>query len=254
VRISRLTTAGLLLGFALGGFFDGILLHQVLQWHHLLSAVEASWLDLRGQVVVDGLFHVATYALALVGLLLLVRSAPELAAAPSGRPLMAALLAGFAGWHIVDAVLSHWLLGIHRIRMDTAVPLAWDLGWLAVFGLVPLLAAWALSDRHGPPASPRRSAAAGVAIALTVVGAGAVAARPAGGDATIAVFPQGTGFAEIASAVDRAEARLRWSDPSGLVWALDLPPRGDVTPLRQQGAVVVDGGFTLFGCLPRSQP
>lgn len=29
--------AGYLLGFALGGFFDGILLHQVLQWHHLLD-------------------------------------------------------------------------------------------------------------------------------------------------------------------------------------------------------------------------
>lgn len=28
---------GAALGFALGGFFDGILLHQILQWHHLLS-------------------------------------------------------------------------------------------------------------------------------------------------------------------------------------------------------------------------
>jgi uncharacterized membrane protein len=28
------------LGFAFGGFFDGILLHQVLQWHHLLSLVK----------------------------------------------------------------------------------------------------------------------------------------------------------------------------------------------------------------------
>lgn len=31
----RAALAGGLLGFALGGFFDGILLHQVLQWHHL---------------------------------------------------------------------------------------------------------------------------------------------------------------------------------------------------------------------------
>ena len=253
--MTRLTTAGLLLGFALGGFFDGILLHQVLQWHHLLSAVEASWLDLRGQVLADGLFHVVTYGLAVAGLLLLVRSAPDLAAAPSARPLLTPLLAGFAGWHIADAVLSHWLLGIHRIRMDTSAPLAWDLGWLAVFGLLPLLAAWVLSRRHGgPPAGRHRAAAAGASLALTVVAAGAVAARPAGGDATIAVFPQGTGFAEIATAVDRAQARLRWSDPSGLVWALDLPPRGDVGPLRQQGAIVVAGGFTPFGCLPRRLP
>jgi uncharacterized membrane protein len=30
--------AGLLFGLGLGGFFDGILLHQVLQWHHMLSS------------------------------------------------------------------------------------------------------------------------------------------------------------------------------------------------------------------------
>src|SRR3954452_6378266 len=30
---------GAILGFAFGGFLDGILLHQVLQWHHFLSLV-----------------------------------------------------------------------------------------------------------------------------------------------------------------------------------------------------------------------
>jgi uncharacterized membrane protein len=41
-RVATGAEAGLpwliLLGFALGGFFDGILLHQILQWHHLLSS------------------------------------------------------------------------------------------------------------------------------------------------------------------------------------------------------------------------
>lgn len=35
-----------LLSVALSGFFDGILLHQVLRWHHLLSGVQdPRWLD-----------------------------------------------------------------------------------------------------------------------------------------------------------------------------------------------------------------
>nr|WP_247878984.1 DUF2243 domain-containing protein [Azospirillum brasilense] len=60
--------AGYLLGFALGGFFDGILLHQVLQWHHLLSAVESSAVrDIRVQILADGLFHAAMYVVAAVG-------------------------------------------------------------------------------------------------------------------------------------------------------------------------------------------
>ena len=29
--------AGILLGLGLGGFFDGIVLHQILQWHHMLT-------------------------------------------------------------------------------------------------------------------------------------------------------------------------------------------------------------------------
>jgi Predicted membrane protein (DUF2243) len=46
--------AGYLLGFAMGGFFDGIL-HQVLQWHHLLSGVQRSGLqDLRVRILADG--------------------------------------------------------------------------------------------------------------------------------------------------------------------------------------------------------
>ena len=34
-----LIAAGLLLGTGLGGFVDGILLHQILQWHNMLSSV-----------------------------------------------------------------------------------------------------------------------------------------------------------------------------------------------------------------------
>ena len=29
--------AGILFGLGLGGFFDGIVLHQMLQWHHMLT-------------------------------------------------------------------------------------------------------------------------------------------------------------------------------------------------------------------------
>ena len=54
-----------LLGFALSGFFDGILLHQILQWHHLLSATGG---DLAFQVAADGWFHVGMYAIAVAGL------------------------------------------------------------------------------------------------------------------------------------------------------------------------------------------
>src|SRR5690606_24499667 len=102
-------------GFALGGFFDGILLHQILQWHHLLSNVSGG--DLRFQVAADGYFHALMYIVAGIGLWMLWRRA--LSRAPlSGTALLAEMMIGFGAWHIVDSVLSHWVLGIHRIRME----------------------------------------------------------------------------------------------------------------------------------------
>ena len=32
----------MLYGIGLGGFVDGIVLHQVLQWHHMVSDVDAT--------------------------------------------------------------------------------------------------------------------------------------------------------------------------------------------------------------------
>ncbi|WP_376097658.1 DUF2243 domain-containing protein [Roseomonas sp. CCTCC AB2023176] len=70
-----LLLAGGVIGFALGGFFDGILLHQVLQWHHFLSLVQGAALrQIGNQILADGLFHVAVYAIAAVGLVLLWRA------------------------------------------------------------------------------------------------------------------------------------------------------------------------------------
>ncbi|TIN47498.1 MAG: DUF2243 domain-containing protein, partial [Mesorhizobium sp.] len=47
----RTRVGWLLLGFALGGFFDGIVLHQILQWHHLLSGLaDPAGSDLRFQI------------------------------------------------------------------------------------------------------------------------------------------------------------------------------------------------------------
>ncbi len=69
--------AGILFGLGLGGFLDGIVLHQLLQWHHMLSSwyptntIENLELNIRW----DGIFHSITYALLVVGLFVLWQSA-----------------------------------------------------------------------------------------------------------------------------------------------------------------------------------
>lgn len=130
--------AGYALGFGLGGFFDGILLHQILQWHHLLSGIEEARQDIRVLILTDGLFHALMYLVAAAGLWLLWRSRRASVGEGADRLLFANVLIGFGAWHILDSVLSHWILGIHRIRMDVENQLFWDLLWFAAFGLLPL--------------------------------------------------------------------------------------------------------------------
>src|SRR3954454_21578283 len=54
---------GLILGVGLGGFFDGIVLHQVLQWHHMFSSIDSTDTEpgLRMNTLGDGLFHTVTW-------------------------------------------------------------------------------------------------------------------------------------------------------------------------------------------------
>jgi uncharacterized membrane protein len=166
----RLKLPALLLGFALGGFFDGILLHQILQWHHLLSGVVDDG-RLRFHMLWDGLFHAAHYLLALAGLWLLLarrRNAPV-----AGAVLAGGALIGFGAWHLLDAVLNHWILGLHRIRQDVAEPLPWDLLFFGLGGAAVALGTWVGSQRGGP-----KGGAGAVALAAAVLVAAPVAALP----------------------------------------------------------------------------
>jgi uncharacterized membrane protein len=73
---SPLLVAGIMLGVGLGGFVDGIVLHQILQWHHLVSEpYPPETVDnLKLNTLLDGLFHAFTWVMTAVGLALLWRA------------------------------------------------------------------------------------------------------------------------------------------------------------------------------------
>ena len=242
--------AGYMLGFAIGGFFDGILLHQVLQWHHLLSGLQGGRFDdLRFQIMADGLFHLLMYLIGFAGLYLLWRSHEEFAAPGADRFLAACALIGLGVWHILDAFASHWFLGIHRIRMDSATPLVWDLAWFIVFGILPLAVGWLLrTDKPGCGARP------GAAATLTVLilAGGTWASLPPAGltqGPLLVVFRPGVTPGQAAAAMNAVAGRLVWSDPSDQVWAIEVPEGTNALRLYAQGALVVGGSLLPAGCL-----
>ena len=257
-RARTLLLGGFSLGFALGGFFDGILLHQILQWHHLLSGLaDPAFADIRVQILADGLFHALMYVIAAVGLWLLWRGRRGLAEV-GARRLLGWALVGSGVWHIVDGLVSHWLLGLHRIRMDVDNKLFWDLLWFFAFGVAAVVAGWWLTRTgtgHIGGGGGMRRAAAPLLLALAAGIAGAVAALPPpGGTATLVLFRPGTAPADALTALAAVDGRTVWSDPSGQLWAIDLPEGGSALGLYRQGALLLSNGVVPAGCLDWFRP
>jgi uncharacterized membrane protein len=236
--------AALLLGFALGGFFDGILLHQVLQWHHLLSKVDAVT-DLRTQILADGLFHVLMWVFAVAALLRLHGRRAALGGTHAGAVLASAALYGFALWQAVDVVVFHWVAGIHNVRVQVPHPLAWDVGWLFAFGVPPLLLARWLTTRDGPsgPAVAR-------SLAVLAMTAGTWSAWPlAPQDDAVIVFAPSISAAQAFDALARLDARVGWVDTSGGVWSVRWAQPPSTIRLVTEGAILVSGSPLAFGCI-----
>lgn len=241
--------AGALLGFAMGGFFDGILLHQTLQWHHLLSAIRTGILgDLRMQVAADGLFHAVMYVLAAFGLWILYRVWKRAPAAPM-RPLWPTFWMGFGMWHIVDALFSHWIIGIHRIRMDSDMPLVWDVAWLVVFGLAPFFVGWRGRSSGGGP--PKRRSRVGVGLLIVALSCAATANLfPLRGDndTTVVALRPNASAADLLQALGGTDARIVWTDRAGGVWVLQGLSLRERLALYGAGALYVSGTTSPAGC------
>ncbi|MDO5759134.1 MAG: DUF2243 domain-containing protein [Rhodobacterales bacterium] len=142
------TAAGILFGLGIGGFFDGIVLHQILQWHHMASSAGYSTQTVEGlrwNTLFDGLFHAATYIFVIVGLILLWRSARRRHLQWSTRLLAGTLLMGFGLFNLVEGVVDHHLLGLHHV--NETVPreqwILWDTGFL-IWGATMFIAGWFL--------------------------------------------------------------------------------------------------------------
>ncbi|HEV7816400.1 MAG TPA: DUF2243 domain-containing protein [Janthinobacterium sp.] len=144
-------SAGILLGLGVGGFFDGIVLHQLLQWHHMLSSAgyPATTLDnLRLNILWDGIFHAATYVFILAGLAILWRGARRTHVPWSPLALLGTMLMGFGLFNLVEGIVDHHILKIHHVN-ETVPPdqwIYWDLGFLA-WGALMLAGGWSIWRR-----------------------------------------------------------------------------------------------------------
>lgn len=135
----RLIAAAILLGVGLGGFFDGIVLHQILQWHHMVSTVTPpdTVENLELNTLGDGLFHAATWVVTVAGVFTLMSSNGATNAPGGMRTLVGGALAGWGGFNVVEGIVDHHLLNLHHVRPGPD-ELAYDVVFL-VWGAVMLV-------------------------------------------------------------------------------------------------------------------
>jgi uncharacterized membrane protein len=134
-----LIAAATTLGIGLGGFLDGILFHQVLQFHNMLSAegyypktglpAETIVVNMQINMFWDGLFHLFTWLTTVAGLGLLWRAGQSVNVPWSTKTLIGGLLLGWGVFNLVEGAINHHILHIHHVT-ETENHVMWDVAFL----------------------------------------------------------------------------------------------------------------------------
>ena len=143
VNLKPLVVAGTFLGIGLGGFVDGIVFHQLLQTHNMLSArfPKTTIPNMEINMFWDGLFHSMTWTMTVIGLALLWRAGARRDEVPwSGKAFVAALFLGWGLFNFVEGIIDHHILNIHHVveRFGQSV---FDYAFLAS-GLIFIIGGW----------------------------------------------------------------------------------------------------------------
>ena len=153
MKIDPLARAGLVLGLGLGGFADGIVLHQILQWHHMVCVTAhcqpRSIEHLKQQNVQDGYFHLAVWVLTIIGVALLFQAGHHRVIRWSGRALLGSMLAGWGAFNLIEGLIDHHVLGIHHVLPGSPNQLLADLLFLTS-GVLGAIVGWLMARPPAP--------------------------------------------------------------------------------------------------------
>jgi uncharacterized membrane protein len=133
-RMVPLVSTSVILGIGIGGFIDGIALHQILQWHEMLSnklppvnlvakSVNMFW---------DGIFHAFSLLVTIIGIFSLFDLFSRSDVIVSKKIFIGGLILGWGLFNIVEGVIDHHLLKLHNVREISNYSDAWNYGFLAV--------------------------------------------------------------------------------------------------------------------------
>lgn len=143
-RSGILIASGFLIGTGLSGFVDGILLHEILQWHHMFTGLRpaVNLPNIEINTLGDGIFHAANWIITVIGIALLWRAGGNKDVAWSSKIFVGSILIGAGLFDVVEGIIDHQILGIHHVKTGPN-ELAWDIGFL-IFGATVAIVGWLL--------------------------------------------------------------------------------------------------------------
>ena len=112
-----LITAGTFLGIGMGGFVDGILFHQILQLHGMLTAKfpKTTIANVEINMFWDGMFHALTWTMTAIGLVLLFKAGRRMDVPWLSKVLVGALFLGWGLFNLIEGTIDHYILNLHHV-------------------------------------------------------------------------------------------------------------------------------------------
>lgn len=147
-RRKLINTGSFIFGFGFLGALDGIIFHQLLQWHSVYMAT-----DRPGQIMSDGLFHFAVTITLIIGGVLLWLAGNPSNLSKGVRLLIGWFLIGGGVFNLVEGIINHHLLQIHRVKPGDPNALAYDLAFLAS-GLLLFIIGYLIKQRKDRQSTP----------------------------------------------------------------------------------------------------
>jgi uncharacterized membrane protein len=129
--------AGVVLGMGFGGLADGIVLHSILGWHHLICAGADTFCQptsieqLKLESTRDGYFDLGLWLVVLAGTAMLFNAARRLGPSARARVLFGSMLAGCGMFNFLEGLIDHQILGIHHVLPGDAHQFLFDMLYLA---------------------------------------------------------------------------------------------------------------------------
>jgi len=140
--------AGVVLGMGFGGLADGIVLHSILGWHHLICAGGAEFCQpssieqLKLENTQDGYFDLALWFVLLAGTAMLFRAVRCAGPAARARVLCGSMLVGCGIFNLLEGLINHQILGIHHVLPGSPHQFLFDMLFLANGALFFVIGAW----------------------------------------------------------------------------------------------------------------